>query len=543
MNEPPVKEIAHDFDEFMIAVLEECFEKETCVYQAIPTATSTTTAKINQLPMTIPEPVDAATSVVAGSKIKLFVGSSPGDAVKAFNGLVETESFVSPLCFDCRDDLSVMGRVLRAFTEAFPPRLNAIPLLNSSLIGDVFAQYIRDYLECLQEQRIELDSAKALYCISLIAFCNVYRQAAISEGLPLQSVPYFAFDDFVSVVRVAQQSSPGDDRSELDLICSAAIDSYTRLPAHEQEASAQVNHLIELFFAADSSLQLRRACAAGLSAALALFDGAFAVFILEQSMNRCLQTGTARVNKATAALLLSALQFSPALSGHLNFILNYLWKGDGTELPKGAGLFAAVFEEALNCAFNAKWSVSASVCNQCCLQMFHALLKTEDSAKGAILLKLRFLDQLTTAATVLSASGDQQPPTSRGLMAAIEGTFVSPACPANSSSLEALKRIPERVAGLLIKLISGEAAQLRSKAIKNLYVLMSSTVLDSSSGVALKQSILNRLSDPSISVRDAVLEFVSKLLLDSKGPVSIDALSSVLSRIKVRQAGCMHVFM
>ncbi len=507
----------------MIGVLEECFEKETAIYQGTKPAPE----PIQQLRMTVPEPVDHSAAAI--SKIKLFVGSEAGDAVAAFNRLIETESFVSPLCFDCRDDLSLMGRVLRSFTKSSSLNLNDLPHLNFALICDTFVQYIRDYLECLQEQRVEPDHAKAMYCMCLIAFCNVYRRAVISEQIQLQNVPYFPFDDFMLIAR-ATAGNLNEDRGEFELICSAAIDSYTRLPAHEMEASAQVNHLIELFFAVESSIQLRRSCVSGLSAAFPLFNGAFSVFILEQTMSRCLQIGTAPLNKATAALLLSVLQSSPNVSSHLNFVLNYLWNSDGSELPKGAGLFAAFLDEALTCAFNPKWPVASTVSNHCCLQMFHALLKTEDSSKGAILLKLRFLDQLTTAATALSIN---QVTANRGLMAAIESTFVVDNSSSNSTSSEALKKIPERVAGLLIKLISGDAAQLRSKAIKNLYVLMNSTVLDSSNGLALKQSILNRLSDPSISVRDAVLEFVSKLLLDSKGPVPDDALSSVLSRIIV----------
>lgn len=521
----------------MVAILEECFEHETPVYRAQE-------SNQPQLPqftaMTIPEP-PLMKPATAANKVKLLVGASSVDAVVAFNRLIEAESFVSPLCFDCHDDLSLMGRVLRTFTSmTTPPRCSDIPLLDASLVCDTFGRFIRDYLECLQEQRIEADPAKALYCMCLIAFCNVYRRMAMSEGLSLQNIPYTPFDDFMAIERVAHASAAADgannnDHSEFELVCSAAIDSYTRLPPNETDTSAQVNHLIELFFAFDSSIQLKRACISGLVTAFPLFSGVFSIFILEQAMNRCLQSGSPSVNRSTAALLLSVLQVSPALSGHLNFILNYMWKGDGSELPKGASLFATFFEESLNCAFNPKFPASSFICNHCCLQMFHALLKGDDttSAKGAFLLKLRFLDQLTTAATTLSGNSGEVG-SCRGLMAAMESCMsVLLTESAHPSSADVLKKIPERVTGLLVKLISGDAAQLRSKAIKNLYILMNSPVLDSSNGTALKQSILSRLSDPSISVRDAVLEFVSKLLLDSRGPVSDEVLSSVLSRIKV----------
>lgn len=537
LNEAPVKEVAHDYDEFMCAVLEDCFAVEAVVYteESLPA-------------MTIPQPnikskgsVDSPAKM-ASNKVKLNVNSAfiASDAFGAFRKLCTDDAFVSPLCFDCRDDLGALARIIRSLL-ASPPCSADLPELSSQI--PIFTQFIRDYSDCLQEQRIEKsDTAKALYCLCLIALCNIHRagQSSAMAGV------YFPVDELMNIVKTAIEGDlTSDDRGDVEGITALVIDSYTGLQGvfalPESEVSSLASHLLDLFFSLllQSGHRVQRACAEGLVAAFKSHGGVFATWILEQGMSRALDADSPGLLRSASALLLLLLQDNPS---HLNFILNYLWKGDGSELPRGAALFNHLFEDLLQTTNNTeKWSASPLILNQCCLQMFHALLKSDLAAKGAVLLKLRFLDQLTSAAISKSEGRN------RGLLAALESSSRQPERDQNSAheALAAFKLIPERVAGLLIKLISmSEAVQFRSRAIKNLYLLMSSgsngTLSSSnSSSLQLKQSILMRVHDSSTSVRDAVLEFISRLLLEGKTlpELASEMITSVLSRLKVRING------
>lgn len=542
LNEAPVKEIAHDYDEFMCALLEDCFAVEAVVY---------TEESSNAISMTIPQPpikskgfVDSPAKL-ASSKIKLNASSAfiSADALVAFRKLCADEAFVSPLCFDCRDDLGALTRIIRSLL-ASPPRPEDLPELSAQI--PAFTQFIRDYSDCLQEKRIERnDTAKALYCLCLVALCNVHRagQSSALAGV------YFPVDELMTVVKTAIEGDlTADDQGEVERIAALVLDSYTRLQDSfslpESEVSSLASHLLDLLFSplSQSGHQIQRACAQGLQASFNAHSGVFRTWILEQVMSRALDSNTAALLRSSSALLLLLLQGAPA---QLNFILTYLWKGDGSELPRGSALFNQLFEDLLlttisnNNNNSQKWSASPLILHQCCLQMFHALLKSDLAAKGAVLLKLRFLDQLTSAAIIKSEGR------SRGLLAALESSTWAKTNEVSSdhidAAMNALKLIPERVAGLLIKLISmSEAVQFRSRAIKNLYVLMSSgsnSTLNNStnSSLQLKQSILMRVHDSSTSVRDAVLEFISRLLMDGKAlpDLSSEMINCVLSRLKV----------
>lgn len=537
LNEAPVKEIAHDYDEFMCAVLEDCFAVEAVVY---------TEESLNATSMTIPQPpikskgfVDSPAKL-ASSKIKLNASSAfiSADALGAFRKLCTDDAFVSPLCFDCRDDLGALARIIRSLL-ASPPRPEDLPELSAQI--PTFTQFIRDYSDCLQEKRLERsDTAKALYCLCLIALCNVHRAG---QNSALAGV-YFSVDELMTVVKTAIEGDlTADDQGEVEGITALVLDSYTRLQDSfslpESEVSSLASHLLDLLFSPllQSGHQIQRACALGLQAAFNAHGGVFRTWILEQVMSRALDSDSAALLRSSSALLLLLLQGAPA---QLNFVLTYLWKGDGSELPRGSVLFNHLFEDLLLTASNnnsQKWPASPLILHQCCLQMFHALLKSDLAAKGAVLLKLRFLDQLTSAAI---SKSEGRP---RGLLASLESAKTSEVISADQidAAMNALKLIPERVAGLLIKLISmSEAVQFRSRAIKNLYLLMSSgsnSTLNNStnSSLQLKQSILMRVHDSSTSVRDAVLEFISRLLLDGKAlpDLSSEMINCVLSRLKV----------
>jgi hypothetical protein len=272
----------------------------------------------------------------------------------------------------------------------------------------------------------------------------------------------------------------------------------------------------------------------------------------------------------------AASSFEPAaiqttISAHLSSILDYLWKSDNPEwVSRSSASLSCWVDELLAQTSDPSWPLSCFILNYVTVQIFYASLR-EDTAKTPIPLKLKLLDVLTAIAAALAAplSAPTQSfinsslaelphnPAFAGIFAPERifknlGTFydVRPENGAVTRELllqfisnGPLSKVPERTVSLLVKLISSDATLVRSKAIKNLHSMMACPANDLMSNTALRRSILAKATDPSISVRDAVLDFISKLILsESSATDNTELIEATIARIKVIAVQAEHCF-
>ena len=506
LNVAPVKEITHDYDNFMLKVLEECYEIKTC--------------RVKEPEMTIPKPITStpvkqkasksfnnneALSTPSALKVKLNVAGGSSNSGLVLKKLIQEESFVNPLCFDCEEDLSQIARVISSFSLS-PPHSTDLELFES--INETLSKYIEEVIEHLDQSSESIDSVKAAYCMSLIGLLNVGR---LSTKELLKD--YNSFDLIIKFNTLCSSDS-------FDLILSVVIESYvallTRFKIHDSEISSYSTHLFDLCFQSSGPLSKTSSIIA-LSQVFSKYSE-YRSYIIDQLLMKSADAEHSETQKLGATIILTcsqALCSDSSQSNALNSIssilsscLSYCWKGEGNELPKGSNIFFVLIDELLNVFSNYRWPIAVVALNQCTIQMFHYLLKEESSSvqKGSLLLKLRFLDVLANISKVASSDSEPVEKRSNWLLIGQNSWFVSILSPKITfenlnQSVELttfdqefyskflrscpLCKVPERVIGLLIKLISSEVVQLRSKAIKNLFNLMNSLQLCESNYVKL----------------------------------------------------------
>jgi hypothetical protein len=494
----PVKEIAHDYDDFMLKVLEECYEVQA-------------TSHVNQTEMTISNPIistpvkqkaykpisnNEVLSTPSTLKVKLNVSGGSSNSGLILKKLIQEESFVNPLCFDCEEDLSQIARVISSFS-LFPPQSADLELFES--INETLSKYIDEVIEHLDQSSESIDSVKAAYCMSLIGLVNVAR---LNTKELLKD--YNSFDLVMKLNALCSSDS-------FDLILSVVIESYvallTRFKIHDTEISSYSTHLFDLSFKSSGPLSKTSSIIA-LSQVFSKYSE-YHSYIVDQLLMKCTDAENSETHKLGVIIILTCLQAlalcsdSNALnltSSIISSCLNYCWKGEGNELPKGSNIFFTLIDELLNVFSNYRWPIAAVALNQCTIQMFHHLLKEESSVqKGSLLLKLRFLDILSNISKVISSDSEQVEKRSTWLLISQNNWFSSILSPkisfenlnqnfesrstynqefySNFLRSGPLSKVSDRVIGLLIKFISSEVVQLRSKAIKNLFNLMNSTQL------------------------------------------------------------------
>lgn len=511
LNTPPLKEITHEYDEFMLKILEQCYEAKPNVSSepmtipnpiiSTPVKNIKTTPSINTETVSTPSALKVKLNVANGTSAS---SSNTGQLLKK---LIDDESFVNPLCFDCENDLIIMARIIRSFSLCLPQSHDS-DLIAS--VNEIISKYLGEVLEYLDQSTESIDSVKAAYCICLIGLLNIGRLAS-NDSLK----DYNSFD---LIMRFYSLSA---DFNSSDLIMSIAIESYvallTKFKIHDTEASSYSSHLFELCFESTGVLT-RTSSIVALSQLFAKYHE-YRSYIIDQLLMKSSDSESFEVQKFSVAIILTCLQAlcsennandqssKPNLvSSILTSCLNYFWKGDGNELPKASNVFFVMMEELQNIFSDFHWPIASTALNTCTIQMFHYVLKDDASsnAKGSILLKLRFLDVLSNVSKTISS--DSGPSEKRSIWQSIGQnsfftTIFSPKLTfesLNSAGIEKfnqeifssllksgpLSKIPERVTGLFIKLISSEIIQLRSKAIKNLFNLMNSSQLCKSNYVS-----------------------------------------------------------
>lgn len=502
LNVAPVKEITHDYDDFMLKVLEDCYEVQA------------TTSHVNQPEMTIPNPIistpvkqktskpvnNEVVSTPSALKVKLNVAGGSSNTGLILKKLIQEECFVNPLCFDCEEDLTQIARVISSFSLS-PPQASELELFE--YVNDTLSKYIEEVIEHLDQSSESIDSVKAAYCMSLIGLLNVGR---LSTKELLKD--YNSFDLIMKFYALRSSDS-------FDMILSSVIESYvallTKFKIHDAEISSYSTHLFDLCFES-SGPQSRTSSIIALSQVFSKYSE-YRSYIIDQLLMKSSDSENAETQKLGATIILTCLQALCSDSNALNLIssimsscLSYCWKGEGNELPKGSAIFFALIDELLNVYSNYRWPIAAVALNQCTIQMFHYLLK-EESSKGSLFLKLKFLDVLSNISKVVSSDSEVVEKRSIWPLISQNSWFTSILSPKiafenlnqnvecsktfdqefylNFLRSGPLSKVPERVIGLLIKLISSEVVQLRSKAIKNLFNLMNSSQLCESNYVKL----------------------------------------------------------
>lgn len=490
LNVAPVKEITHEYDGFMLKVLEECYEVQT--------------SNLKEPQMTIPNPIvstsvkqqkpsksanNEALATPSALKVKLNVAGGTSNCGSILNKLIKDESFVNPLCFDCEEDLSQIARVISTFSLS-PPQSTDLEMFES--INETLSKYIEEVIEHLDQSSESIDSVKAAYCMTLIGLLNVGRLST-KESLK----DYNSFDLIMRFNTLCSSES-------FDLILSVVIDSYVSLlnkfKIHDAEISSYSTHLFDLCFEATGPLSKTSAIIA-LSQVFSKYPE-YRTYIIDQLLMKCTDAESVEIQKLGVTIIFTCLQGlsseASLISSLLSSCLSYCWKGEGNELPKGSNVFFILIEELLNNFSNYRWPIAAFALNQCTIQMFHYLLKDETATsnqKGSLFLKLKILDILANISKVVSSDYEATEKRSNwqlisqspwlpnpkilfeSLNQSIEISTFDQEFYSNFLRSGPLSKVSERVIGLLIKLISSEVVQLRSKAIKNLFNLMNSSQL------------------------------------------------------------------
>ena len=509
LNTYPVKEITHEYDEFMLKVLEQCYDvkfvhsrKERLMTIPNPIVSVPTKTAAPKQSDSTPKPLKVKLNVTNGS-------SSSSTAGPLLKKLIKDESFVNPLCFDCEEDLIQIARLIRSFSFS-PPQADDFELVES--ICPTLSNYLVEVLEHLDQTTESIDPIKAAYCICLIGLLNIGR---LSSKETLKD-----YNSFDLVFRFYSLTS---DKSSFDSILSVVIESYVALlnkfKIHDAEVSSYSSHMFYFCFESFGLLS-------GTSSIIAISQvfskyPEYRTYIIDQLLMKSSDSESFDVQKLSITIISSCLQALcthadntsniASVSSIISSCLNYFWKGDGHELPKSSNIFFLMMDELQTVFSDFNWPIASTVLNQCAIQMFHYLLKEESTAssKGSLFLKLRLLDVLSNISKVVSSDAScnynhdkrsfwqaigQNPFFStilspKAVFESLNSTifecdqfdqetfssFLRSACP--------LVKIPERVTGLFIKLISSEVIQLRSKAIKNLFNLMNSAQLSKSNYV------------------------------------------------------------
>lgn len=495
----------------MLKVLEQCYEVHPV------------TVKENQ--MTIPKPivstpiksvplksahVETTTSTPTALKVKLNVASGSGsrfNSSETLKKLINDGSFVNPLCFDCVEDLTQIARVIRSFVLS-PPQPNDSELFNS--ISPTLSGYIEEFIEHLDQCSETIDPIKAIYCISLIGLLNISRLSAKDS-----------LKDYNSIDLVMRLYS-FDISGSSDLILSVVIESYVALlnkfKIHDAEVSSYSSHLFNLCFDAPG-IHSKTSSIIALAQVFSKYPE-YRSYIIDQLLIKSTDSEMVEIQKNSSIIIMTCLQAlcqsddqmnnnTSLISSILTSCLSYCWKGEGgNELPKGSNVFFILMEELQKNYSDCNWPIASIALNQCTIQMFHYLLKDDavnnSAQKGSLMLKLRHLDVLANISKLISSSSPNSSE-KRSLWQSISQNSLFPSILSPTIAFEALNqpttifdqefynyflqsgplsKIPERVIGLFIKLISCEVTQLRSKAIKNLFNLTSSSQLCKSNYVS-----------------------------------------------------------
>jgi hypothetical protein len=492
----------------MVKILEQCYESKPVFISESPSSMTIpnpkTSTPIKQLQLKKAVIQDTPNSL----KVRLTVANSSSNSVQSLNKLIQDESFVNPLCFDCQDDLKCMIKIIRHYSES-PPRNEECEIFAS--LASVLSKYMEEVCERLEENDHQIDSMKAMYSMLLIGFLNIERYSS-NEALK-------SYNSFDLVMRLFALC----DTSEGDMILSAVLDSYIgllrRFKVHDSEVSSYISHLLRLSFEHKGSLSKIGAFIA-LSQMFSRYKD-YRSYIMDQLLVRSSDTENSGSSKTGITLIISCLQALlcsdeldkiSSLSSFLSSCLNFFWKGDsGTELPKNSFVFFVFIEELQLIYSDWHWPVAVTVLNQCTIQMFHYLLRDDASnVKGSLMLKLRFLDILANISKIVSLSAskpssNEKAPSWKLVSQNSWHSFIfspkiafeclNPSLIQNQTlddeyyvtfcQSSTLIKIPERVTGLFIKLISSDTTQLRSKAIKNLFTLMGSAQLSKANYVTI----------------------------------------------------------
>lgn len=511
LNQVPKMEISHEYDDFMLKILQQCYETNSCVQnQDLCRDSNMTVSKPNLAPIPITAVAHNKKNenrTVTSLKIKLnYPGDTPSESGELLLKLINEDSFVNPLCFDCGDDLSLIVQVIRSFIVATPQKQYLEALDN---ISPTLYSHIHHVFENLEQSSESLEPLKALYCISLLTLLNINRASILKETLK----DFNSFDQVLKLI-------PCCNVDDYDLMLGLVIDSYicvlNRFKIQDSDISLYLSYLLDLCFDLSSGPLSKTSAIIGLSQVFSKYPD-FSKFIIDQALMRAIDSEESEGQKMGVTIVLTCLQALSVqdgensllkISSNLSACLNYLWKGDGNgnEAIKGSSMFFTLIEEAQGIYLNTHWPIAAVVMNHCTVQMFHVLLKDDSlsNGKGKLTLKLRFLDALSSTAGLISSSQ----PLKKNLHSVWQMLEVSPIfeivlypikCLQNTHSEfkdnnftdesylnsinSLLGKIPERVTGLLIKLISSEIVQIRSKAIKNLFALMNSSQMSESNYV------------------------------------------------------------
>lgn len=485
----------------MFKVLEQCYEVQPInVKDNQMTIPKAITTPIKYVPI---KPVNTTISTPTALKIKLNVANGSGSHVNSsetLKKLVNDESFVNPLCFDCVQDLTQIAKVIRSFVLS-PPQPRDSEIFDS--ISPTLTRYIEEFIENLDQSSESIDPIKAVYCMSLIGLLNISR---LSSNDSLKD-----YNSFDLVMRLYAFDISGAS----DLTLSVVIESYvallTKFKVHDSEVSSYSSHLFNLCFEASGILSKQSSIIA-IAQVFSKYPE-YRSYIIDQLLIKSIDSEMVEIQKNSSIIIMTCLQAlsqsddqnkASLISSVLTSCLSYCWKGEGgNELPRGSNVFFILIDELQKNYSDSNWPIASFALNQCTIQMFHYLLKDESSnnsssSKGSLILKMRLLDILANISKLISSSSSSGNSEKRSLWQSISQNILFSAILSPKNAFESLNqsasvydhelynsflqsgplsKIPERVTGLFIKLISCEVTQLRSKAIKNLFNLVSSSQL------------------------------------------------------------------
>ena len=488
----------------MLKILEQCYQiKLANIKESQMTITNPNSTPIKSnasKALSADEPISTPNCL----KIKLNVAGIANNTGQILKKLVQEESFVNPLCFDCEGDLIQISRVIKSFSIS-PPKSVDLELIES--IHPLLFKYIEEFFESMDQSHESIDSIKATYCLSLIGLLNVSR---LSSKEVLKD--YNSFDQVMRLFSLCSSDSS-------DLIMSAVIESFIALlkkfKIQDVQISSYCSHLLNLCFdITGTQSKIRISSIIALAQVFSKYSE-YRTYLIDQLLMRSSDSENADIQKMAISMIISCLQGlclaeepvnkTNLVTSLLTYCLNYFWKGEGkgTEIPKSSPAFFIMMEELQVIYSDWHWPIASYALNQCTIQMFHYLLK-DDAVSGSIanlknslLLKLRFLDILANVAKTLYINSEYSDKRSIWNSMTQNSWFdlvLSPKTSIESLTLSLspviepitseyffallrscpLEKIPERVIGLFVKLISSEIIQMRSKAIKNLFYLMNS---------------------------------------------------------------------
>jgi hypothetical protein len=263
-------------------------------------------------------------------KVRLNVVNGSDSAVELLQKLLADESFVNPLCFDCEDDLAVMSKIIRWYSQS-PPKLDDAKTFYA--LNQTLSQYLEDISCHLNESSESIDSMKAAYCMCIIGFLNIGALAS-EDGLK----GYTSISSLLSFYELCKEYK------STYMILSAIIESYVAILQNFRLPDEEISQYSDCMFNFCFQSPGPNVKAISILAFAQTFSkySDFRTYMIDQVLMRAIDSENTETQKLGVSIILTCFQalscaeIGPLtlslVTSLLNYCLNFCWKVDGSEL-------------------------------------------------------------------------------------------------------------------------------------------------------------------------------------------------------------------